>query len=269
MTIAQGILRKCAGAVSRSNSLLTPPLLGTARFALVSWSGNIPCANGVTSKAVAESAHIQAARQCRLFSSEAKSTLVDILAREEKEERDMGNTEMPPELADLKATVEKDWKVVEDGATTSMFRSMGSQKIQLSFHCQDTIEEVSDDYEEEGDEEEEDPSPVRFTVTITKTGKTLTFACFSDYGQVRVEGVSTTTTSPEVVHSNQGTLAKTEYQGPDYSELPEDLQQAMEVYLDEECGVNSDVAAFIAMYTDYREEMNYVDFLKVTQSIIS
>lgn len=224
----------------------------------------------MTSKAVAQSLlRTQHQPPCRTFSSEAKSTLLEILEREEKEEQDMGNTDMPPELVDLRATVEKGWKIVENGATTDMFRSVGSHKIQVSFHCQDTIEDIPDEYDEETEEEEEDSSPVRFTVTITKTGKTLTFACFSELGQVRVEGVSTTTTSPEVVHENQGTLAKTEYQGPDYSELAEDLQQAMEVYLDEECGVTSDVATFIAMFTDYREEKNYVNFLKVAQSIIS
>lgn len=180
----------------------------------------------------------------------------------------MGNKELPQDLADLKATIEKQWKVVEDGATTSLFRTMGSQKVHVSFHCQDTVEELSEEYEPD-DEEEEDGAPVRFTVTVTKTGKTLTFACFSQYGQVQVEGVSATSTSPEVVHENQGTLTKTEYQGPDYSELAEDLQQAMETYLDEECGVNSDLATFVAMYSDYREEHNYVNFLKVAQTIIS
>lgn len=52
-------------------------------------------------------------------------------------------------------------------------------------------------------------------------------------------------------------------------ELAEELQDALAVYLDEECGVNSDVATFIAMFTDYREEIQYVNFLKQAQSIVS
>lgn len=265
MTIAQGILRKYAATVLRKNSLLVTPLSATGRFAVCSSSINLPCVGGMKAAGV-ESIHTQS-HQCRLFSSEAKSTLLDVLAREEKEEEEMGSKMMPQDLADLKATVEKHWKVVEDGATTSLFRVMGSQKVQVSFHCQDSIAEMQEEYELEDDEDED--AAFRFTVTITKTGKTLTFACFSQYGQVRVEGVSTTATSPEVVHENQGTLAKAEYQGPDYSELAEDLQAALEEYLDEECGVNSDVAAFVAMYSDYREELNYVNFLKVAQTIIS
>ena len=192
--------------------------------------------------------------------------------------------EMPSELLDLKNTIEESWKVVEDGATTDLFRieSPSSNKIQVSFHCQDTVEAVEElDYgddetleetggSEEDDEDDEASSPVRFTVTVTKAGKSLNFACFSEYGQVKIEGVSTTASSTaEYVHENQGTLPKIEYQGPDYPELAEDLQDALTVYLDEECGVNSDIAAFIAMFADYREEIQYVNFLKQAQSIVS
>ncbi|VEU33326.1 unnamed protein product [Pseudo-nitzschia multistriata] len=211
----------------------------------------------------------------RSFSS--KSNLLEILSREEQEEIETGNTEMPPELSDLKATIEKSWKIVEDGATTNFFRieSSSSNKIQVSFHCQDTLEveepEYDDSMEEDSDEEEDEASaPVRFTVTVTKAGKSLNFACFSEYGQVKVEGVSTTSYSTaEYVHENQGTLPKHEYQGPDFTELAEDLQEGLAEYLDEECGVDSDMAAFIAMFADYREELQYVDFLKQAQSIVS
>ena len=221
----------------------------------------------------------------RPFSSESKSTLLDILAREQQEEEDTGNIEMPDELLELKNTIEESWKIVEDsGATTNLFRieNPSNNKIQVSFHCQDTVEAVDDyDYDddeglggEEGinddEEDEEVSSPVRFTVTVTKAGRSLTFACFSEFGQVKIDGVSTTTGSTaEYVHENQGTLPKVEYQGPDYTELAEDLQEALQAYLDEECGVDSDMATFVAMYTDYREEVLYVNFLKQAQSIVS
>jgi complement component 1 Q subcomponent-binding protein len=205
----------------------------------------------------------------RQFSSESKSVLLDILAREEQEEKDMGNAEMPPELMDWKATIEQNWRIVEDGAVTNLFRIESSHKIQVSFHCQDTVEEVIDEYGETVEEDEEASAPVRFTVTITKAGKSLVFACFSEHGQVKIEGVSTAATSVETIHENQGTLAKPLYQGPDYIELAEDLQAAMENYLDEECGVNSDVATFIAMFADYKEEMCYVNWLKETRSVVS
>mmetsp|Transcript_6086 Transcript_6086/g.6826 ORF Transcript_6086/g.6826 Transcript_6086/m.6826 type:complete len:267 (+) Transcript_6086:28-828(+) len=215
--------------------------------------------------------------------SESKSILLEILGREEQEEEGTGNTELPTELLDLKKTIEKSWKIVESGATTDLYmiESPSNNKIQVSFHCQDTIEIVEeadfdDNDDEEGldheddDEDDEVQAPGRFTVTITKNGKSLVFACFSEFGDVKIEGVSTTDLSTvEYVHANQGTLPKTEYQGPDFTELAEDLQDALAVYLDEECGVNSDIATFIAMFTDYREEIQYVDFLKQAQSIVS
>jgi len=207
----------------------------------------------------------------RSFSS--KSSLLEILAREEEEEKDTGNLKMPTELFDLKKTIEGSWKIVEDGATTNFFKieNSSSNKIQVSFHCQDTLEVEEPEYDEDNEEEDDEASsPVRFTVTVTKAGKSLNFACFSEYGLVKVEGVSTTGASTaEHVHENQGTLPKVEYQGPDFTELAEDLQDALVDYLDEECGVNSDMAAFIAMFADYREEVQYVDFLKQAQSIVS
>lgn len=216
----------------------------------------------------------------RSFSSQ--STLLDLLAREEQEEVDTGNTKAPEDLTDLRATIAESWKIVETGATTDLFRisAPSGKKIQVSFHCQDTLEVVGDedDADDDGhdsgydseDEIDETSSPVRFTVTVSKAGKSLNFACFSEYGEVKIEGISTTAfSSVEHVHENQGQLPKTEYQGPDFNELAEDLQEALVVYLDEECGVNSDVAAFVAMASDFREELNYVDFLKQAQSIVS
>jgi len=168
----------------------------------------------------------------RQFSSEStesssKSALLEILAREEQEEAEIGNTELPTELLDLKTTIEESWKIVEDGATTDLYKidnTSNNAKIQVSFHCQDTIEAVDvgeldygDDDEDDDDEvlheddndedvDDEVSSPVRFTATVTKAGKSLVFACFSELGQVRIEGVSTTAKStPEYVHENQGT----------------------------------------------------------------
>jgi len=205
----------------------------------------------------------------RSFSS--KATLLDILAREEREEQDTGNTEMPYELANLRDTIQQSWTIRESGASTDLVR-IDNENVRVSFHCQDTLEVVQPESEYfESEEDQEEPSaPVRFTVTVAKGGKSLNFACFSEDGEVKIEGVSTTALSTvDYVHEKQGTLPKIEYQGPDVTELAEDLQEALSIYLEEEYGVNSDIAAFIAMSADYREEINYVDFLKEAQSIIS
>jgi complement component 1 Q subcomponent-binding protein len=201
---------------------------------------------------------------------------LDILAREEQEEVDSGNMELPKELAELKSALEADWRIVDDGsATTQLF--LKDKKVQVSFHCQDAIAEEEDggydedvETEEEEEEEEETISPVRFTVTVAKAGKTMVFYCLSEFGQLTISGMANTSNlTPDVVHAQQGVLEKNDYQGPEFIELAEDLQDALGVYLEEECGVNSDVATFVAMYADYKEQNLYVQFLKDAQAILS
>lgn len=199
----------------------------------------------------------------RAFSAPT-TTLIDILAREEAEEVDTGNTEMPQELADLRASLEKDYRIVEEEAMTTMF--LTDSKVQISFHCQDTVEEVTEEAYEDG---EEPSDPVRFTVTDTKAGKTLFINCISEAGEVKIEGVGTTSLSPDAVHANQGNLPeKSLYQGPDFLELAEDLQEAFYGFLENDCGVHTDVASFVAMQTDYQEQMQYVQFLKDVQTVL-
>lgn len=201
----------------------------------------------------------------RFFSSQS---LVDILAREAKEEKDSGNLSMPDDLAALKADLEKNWKIVEDGATTNLF--LKDKKVQISFHCQDTVEENFFEEENAEEEGEEPMNSVQFCVTVSKAGKTLVLNCVSEYGEARIESVLTSSTAPEAVHANQGNLPeRSQYQGPEFTELAEDLQEAFTAYLEKECGVNSDVASFIAMFSDYREQLQYAQFLKDAQSIIS
>ena len=213
--------------------------------------------------------------------SDAAYELADILAREEQEELDTGNSEIPEDLVELQRSLEEYWKIVvndtADGVATVHLYSKDASppKVQVSFHCQDTVEDITEGYDDGGegaDDEEEPMSPVRFTVTATKAGKTLTMQCLSEFGQAKIETASTTTgnnSDPDAIHSNQGVSSeKTLYQGPEFSELAEDLQDAFAVYLEETCGVNSDVATFVAMYSDYKEQLHYVNFLKDAQSIV-
>lgn len=190
------------------------------------------------------------------FSSASKIELVDILAREHDEEVGSGNTEIPQVLSDLKASLEVDWRVVDDGASTQMF--LKNKKVQISFHCQDAVEEVGGD-EYDAEAEGEPILPVHFTVTFSKAGKSLELDCLSDSGQAKVVGIRTT--SSDVDDSSL-------YQGPDFAELDESLQHAFSGYLEQELSVDKDVAAFIAMYSDYKEQMQYVQFLKDVQAIV-
>lgn len=251
MNVSRSILRQLATrTTSRSGASRALPKMMGSRFC-TGGAGDIPAS---------------AINQGSSASFSSKASLLDMLNREHQEEIDTGNTAIPQDLADLKASLESSWKIVEKGASINM-QSLRDDKVRVSFHCQDTVE-----VEAEYDEDEEDPptAPVRFTVTVIKSNKSLNFACFSEEGAIKIEGISTTAASTvDYVHDHQGMLPKIEYQGPDVTELAEDLQEGLYHYLEEELGVDGDVAAFVAMASDYREEINYVDFLKTAQDIIS
>lgn len=247
----------------------------TLRSSLLRWSAtsrSVAVRRNLSSLAVAGrpslSYTVTSSTRQAFFASDAQQNLVDILSREEAEEEEEGNLEMPQPLEELKKELEADWRITEDDATTQLF--LKSSKVQVSFHCQDTVEAMDEVYEEDDEDAEEEPSPpVRFTVTQSKAGKTLVISCLSEFGQVKIESVTTTTASPDIVHAAQGVLEKVQYQGPEFTELAEDLQDSMAAYLEDELLVTADVAAFVSMQTDYKEQVNYVQFLNDCKSIIS
>jgi complement component 1 Q subcomponent-binding protein, mitochondrial len=199
----------------------------------------------------------------KFFSSSA-NTLADMLAKELAEESEEGSTEMPEDLAELKSTIEKDWKIVDDGATTRLFRSIGSTKVVVSFHCQDTVEGVEDS---QADEDGEEPAmPFRFEILVSKAGNTLVLGCISSGGTATVDGVAMTTEDIESVQANG--IGRNNYQGPEFPELAEGLQDAFHEYVFSELGVNDDVSAFISMYADYQEQKQYVGFLRSVAKVL-
>lgn len=198
----------------------------------------------------------------RPFSS--SETLSGLLARELAEEQEDGGAEMPADLAELKNTIEKDWKIVDDGATTRLFRSIGASKVAISFHCQDTVEGEGSEYTEE--ESEEPAVPFRFEVHVSKAGNTLVLSCFSDGGETTVDGAAMSTEDVESIQVNG--IGRNQYQGPEFPELAEDLQDAFHEFVFSELGVNEDVSAFVSMYADYKEQSEYVDFLKNVSKVL-
>ena len=59
------------------------------------------------------------------------------------------------------------------------------------------------------------------------------------------------------------------FQGPEFTELAEDLQEAFHTYVEKECGIDEDVTAFIAMYADYREQEEYVSWMKTANKVLA
>lgn len=228
----------------------------------------------------------------------AANNLGSILQREINEEDEAAaefDGQMPPDLAELHSDIASKWTILEgisgigsgggetgSGATVRLFKkSPGSNgaKIGVVFHCQDTEEDMpfdEDDFlagNEQDDESEEEPSQaVRFGVTVSKGGKTVVLQCrCGGDGQISVESVTVRDGESEgVLTALAGgeNLNAALYQGPEFSELAEDLQESFQEYVVKECGIDEDVAAFISMYADYREQVEYVTWMKTAIDIL-
>lgn len=202
----------------------------------------------------------------------SKDELLDILSREHAEEAANQSTVMPEELKELQdqLTKKQSWKIVEgeDSGLVRLIKNSAGWKVQLSFHCQDAVESVEEEEENQDEAEESEPSiPVRFTVLASKAGQCMFFSCISQHGLAEIQSVAFFDDADvdEETLLKQGTMPSEKYQGPDFLDLAEDLQYAFHSFLDDTSnglGINEDVAAFVAMYADYKEQTQYVKFLE-------
>lgn len=211
------------------------------------------------------------------FLDSYKEQLVDILDRELSEEKlNKDQNEMPEELVELKKTLTTEgWKIVEDdqSAIVRLVRNerISNLKVQVSFHCQDLVEnEMDREEEEEEEEDEEEPSnPVRFTVVASNAGQSFVFGCLSSQGMTQIQSLAVTSSTDETSLLEKGSVPAPEYQGPEFFELADDLQQSFQDFVEVDLGIDEDVAAFIAMYADYKEQASYVNFLAASKKILS
>lgn len=242
---------------------------------------------------------IRASAETRTFSTDTDEdsstrTLPEILLDEIKEEEeDSQSTQIPDDLAQLmKEDIEPHWRVSSSNssAVVTLYKkeklSNGS-KVVISFHCQDTLppseEEMdaplldamsninTDDKSSEDDDEmeEEEASPVRFQVRVTKAGKTMLFKCLSEHSEAVIESLCLVDELLDDSLSSDDNKNLSElFQGPEFTELAEELQDALHHYLEVDCGVDENVAAFISMYTDYKEQTEYVAWLKGVHTMI-
>lgn len=221
----------------------------------------------------------------RYFST-VQTELSDILTRELAEEEANGSSTMPEDLAELKAQIEESWRVVDGGVSgdgsgvVRLFKKEplegSGAKVAIAFHCQDTIPSedkesggsLFDQMTEGGDEEEEeDAVAVRFTVMISRAGKTMVYTCLSEDAVTNVERVAVVD-GDDIEDLIANGVDEKAYQGPEFTELAEDLQGSLCEFIDDVAGVDTDVASFIAMYADYKEQTEYVEWLRKVKSMV-
>jgi complement component 1 Q subcomponent-binding protein, mitochondrial len=200
--------------------------------------------------------------------------LADLLKRAHAEELENGNDSMPDELKKLQANLAKEWKIVDspENAVVRMYKTLDSSaKVQVWFHCQDTIDSGVDEEDDEAEavEEEEPSSAVKVTVTITKAGQTAVFGCLSEDAAIYINSCAVSLTEDvETLISEGGSVSVEQYQGPEVSEMAEDVQNSLHEYLEDDVGLSTDFATFVSMYTDYKEQNQYIQFLDNLTNIV-
>lgn len=211
--------------------------------------------------------------KCNYFSTEASDELSSIVSREIDDEVSSGNNELPKEVLKLKTLIEKDWRIVEKpglGSITLYKKdvTIPNMKIGIQFHCQDTESSAPEgqQQDEEEEEEEEGSGNLRFMVCCNKDGKNIVIGCVTEGGQAEIETVvirdGDTVDEGFILRGTENL-----YQGPEYFDLAQDLQDAFNTLLIEDCGVDEGVSSFLVMYTDFKEQTEYVHWLKNVHGI--
>ncbi|KAK6352694.1 hypothetical protein TWF730_009506 [Orbilia blumenaviensis] len=129
-----------------------------------------------------------------------------------------------------------------------------------------SVEEDEPEYEEAS----EPAYPARLNITIEKsTSGALQVEAVAQDGMIIVENVHyhpsvelATAQTAEADWERRG-----RYVGPPFGNLDEDLQVLLERYLDER-GINTALALFVPDYIDYKEQKEYVSWLKNVKSFV-
>ncbi|KAF3912826.1 hypothetical protein AA313_de0202375 [Arthrobotrys entomopaga] len=124
--------------------------------------------------------------------------------------------------------------------------------------------------EQEYDEAVEPAYPARLNITIEKsTSGALQVEAVAQDGMIIVENVHyhpsvelATAQTAEADWERRG-----RYVGPPFGNLDEDLQVLLEKYLDER-GINTALALFVPDYIDYKEQKEYISWLKNMKSFV-
>ncbi|RKP24664.1 mitochondrial glyco protein [Syncephalis pseudoplumigaleata] len=176
-------------------------------------------------------------------------------------------------------------------------RSFGNEKITVSFSISDINEaqesqqmdadleslekelqeenpeaaaRVRSDLNEYAEDEALDTFPVEIQVAVEKAGSgVLKFDALCESGEILISSVihygDAATATADTAEANWKRRGM--YVGPQFGQLEEDLQTKFEGYL-EERGIDTGLAMFIPLYIEYKEQNEYVSWLKNVKSFV-
>ncbi|KAL1746017.1 mitochondrial glycoprotein [Schizophyllum fasciatum] len=171
------------------------------------------------------------------------------------------------------------WKIVETSGKeeVTLTRQFGNETINLVFSASDvqSMESEEPALEEEGAEEEEPTSPhsypIRVAMNLTKQGApgTLSVDMVCQDGHFVVDNIAfyrDTKVGSELT-AEADWARRALYIGPQFDSLDIGLQEEFEKFLQER-GVNEALALFIPEYAEYKEQKEYVRWLKDVKTFV-
>jgi len=182
------------------------------------------------------------------------------------------NDELDSELEVFQKDIEKHFTIEETlgNGVVTLKRMHNNEEIVVTFDCQDENEEsaLNDDFEkyyDEGDnievdgDDEDDDFPdddlkygINFTVTIKKKNSEMIAHCVAD-STINVVSLKVL----PVGDKNNEQL----YKGPPFENLSQPMQNALTNFL-EDRKVDANLSNFILLYSQYKEQKEYVQWLK-------
>mmetsp|Transcript_10504 Transcript_10504/g.26654 ORF Transcript_10504/g.26654 Transcript_10504/m.26654 type:complete len:273 (+) Transcript_10504:156-974(+) len=206
----------------------------------------------------------QVVRSC---TSQSTGTLGEILAEELKvEEEGYEKDEV------LKAKTPADFTLTASpgDCQLELSKTYNGESISVVLSVTDFTDEIIDYGDEDFDDEEgqeadedgiyeEEETTIVFNVHVTKDNKTLTFECNTDGIAFEVENIQ--------LADDDGPLDVIEYEGPNFNDLEDDLQDGFIDYLNER-GVDFEFVQYLFALAVDKEQREYMSWLENVKKFI-
>mmetsp|Transcript_18532 Transcript_18532/g.55349 ORF Transcript_18532/g.55349 Transcript_18532/m.55349 type:complete len:228 (-) Transcript_18532:131-814(-) len=186
----------------------------------------------------------------------AASKVVNTLQAELKHEQEQYTKPDVP-----KAVLDKFKLVEKDGDVNMMLeREMGGKMIRIEWQIKSPFDP---DEDMEGGEAESAPTDFSVTVEDKSGGAGICFYCSTQTGEDHryVLGNVKSFANAEEKDSISG------YNGPDFEDIDDKLQEAFDEYL-AELGMNNDVCDFVDAMAEDKEQREYIRWLKLSKEFL-
>jgi complement component 1 Q subcomponent-binding protein len=202
---------------------------------------------------------IQVARGVRAFSS-AQTKLSKILEAEAKHEKDQ--YEEPPLVKDFVAKSPFTFSMTAGDVNMTLSRESGGKKMVVDWQLTSPF---GDDAMEENEQDDSAP-PTDFTFSVESTSgdEGLIFYCSTSSG----DGDRFVIGNVRQYSSKEEKDSNTAYNGPDFEDLDEKLQESFLEYL-KDSGLTDELCDFIDATALDKEQVEYMRWLKNAQQFLA